>query len=149
MFLKDYGTTKGKHGNGTYIIIALSLTVTTADGTWQTKDRHCKNAAFTIRNYLNGALLYYEHLCQKGSNDVVEGDLYPGTSKSSEGYAARITFQKAKEKGLNVAVHWQDADSSSAKAFRKVFPRLRLCYVVVTQYVPTGRFWKTGRKKRN
>ena len=96
--------------------------VTTADGTWQTRGWHSKNATFT----LNGALLYYEHLCQKGSDDIVEGDLYPGTSKSSEGYAAHITFQKAKEEGMNVAVHWQDADSSSAKALRKVFPKAEI-----------------------
>ena len=44
--------------------------VTTADGTWH------KNATFTIRNYLNGALLYYHHLCQKGRDKIVEGDLY-------------------------------------------------------------------------
>ena len=45
--------------------------VTTADGTWQTRGWHSKNATFSIRNYLNGALLYYHHLCQKGSDDVV------------------------------------------------------------------------------
>ena len=48
--------------------------------------------------------------------------MYKGTSKSAEGYAARITFQKAKEEGMQVAVHWQDADSSSAKAGSEVFP---------------------------
>ena len=37
--------------------------VTTADGTWQTRGWHSKNATFSIRNYLNGALLYYHHLC--------------------------------------------------------------------------------------
>ena len=49
--------------------------VTTADGTWQTRVWYSKNATFSIRNYLNGALLYYHHLCQKGSDDVVEGGL--------------------------------------------------------------------------
>ena len=58
--------------------------VTTADGTWQTRGWHSKNATFTIRNYLNGALLYYHHLCQKGRDKIVEGDLYLGTSKSAE-----------------------------------------------------------------
>ena len=29
--------------------------VTVADGTWQTRGWHSKNATFTIRNYLNGA----------------------------------------------------------------------------------------------
>ena len=79
-------------------------------------------AMFTIRNYLNGALLYYHHLCQRGRNDVIEEELYKGTSKSAEGYAARITFWRSKEEGMQVSVHWQDADSSSAKAFREVFP---------------------------
>ena len=96
--------------------------VTVADGTWKTRGWHSKNATFTIRNYLNGALLYYHHLCQKGSDKVIEEELYKGTSKSAEGYAARNTFQKAKEEGMQVAVHWQDADSSSAKAFSQVFP---------------------------
>ena len=63
--------------------------VTTADGTWQTRGWHSENATFTTRNYFNGALLYYHHLCQKGRDRIVEGDLYLGTSKSAEGYAAR------------------------------------------------------------
>ena len=100
--------------------------VTTADGTWQTRDWHSKNATFTIRNYLNGALLYYHHLCQKGIDKIVEGDLYLGTSKSAEGYAARVTFQRAKEEGMDVAIHWQDADSSSAKAVREIYPKAEI-----------------------
>ena len=108
--------------------------VTTADGTWQTRGWHSKNA---IRNYLNGALLYYHHLCQKGRD---EGDLYLGTSKSAEGYAARVTFQRAKEEGMDVAIHWQDADSSSAKGY---IPRLKSCCVVV---MLIEKFWKNVRK---
>ena len=96
--------------------------VTTADGTWQTRGFHSKNATFTIRNYLNGALLYYHHLCQKGRDKIIEEELYKGTSKSAEGYAARDTFKRAKQEGMQVAVHWQDADSSSAKAVTEVFP---------------------------
>ena len=96
--------------------------VTVADCTWQTRGWHSKNATFTIRNYLTGALLYYHHLCQKGRDEVIEEELYRGTSKSAEGFAARVTFQKAKKEGMHVAVHWQDADSSSAKAVREVFP---------------------------
>ena len=60
--------------------------VTVADGTWQTRGWHSKNATFTIRNYLNGALLYYHHLCQKGRDKVIEDKLYKGTSKSAKGY---------------------------------------------------------------
>ena len=100
--------------------------VTTADGTWQTRGWHSKNSTFSIRNYFNGALLYYHHLCQKGSDNVVEGGLYPGSSKSAEGYAARVTFQRAKEEGMEVAVHWQDGDSSSAKSVREVYPNAQI-----------------------
>ena len=100
--------------------------VTVADCTWQTRGWHSKNATFTIRNYLTGALLYYHHLCQKGRDEVIEEELYRGTSKSSEGFAARVTFQKAKEEGMDVAVHWQDADSSSAKAVEGAFPDAKI-----------------------
>ena len=47
--------------------------VTSADGTLMTRGFHSKNAAFSIRNYLNGALLYYKHLCQRGGD---KDDLY-------------------------------------------------------------------------
>ena len=96
--------------------------VTTADGTWQTRGWHSKNATFTIRNYLNGALLYYHHLCQKGRDKVIQEELYLGTSKSAEGFAARVTFTRAREEGMQVDVHWQDADSSSSNAVSEVFP---------------------------
>ena len=88
--------------------------VTAADGVWHTRGWHSKNATFSIRNYLTGALLYYKHICQKGRDKIIKDELYKGTSKSAEGYAARVTFQKAKEEGMQIAVHWQDADSSSA-----------------------------------
>ena len=51
-----------------------------------------------------------------------QGGFYPGTS--AKGYAARVTFQRAKEEGMDVAIHWQDADSSSAKAVREIFPEV-------------------------
>ena len=58
----------------------------------------------------------------KGRDGVIQEELYAGTSKSAEGYAARATFGIAKEEGMQVAVHWQDADSSSANAVAEVFP---------------------------
>ena len=79
-------------------------------------------AGTVIRNYL-----YYH---QKGRD---KSDLYLGTSKSAEGYAARITFQRAKEEGMDVAIHWQDADSSSAKA-------------VIPEANHVVKFWKNVRK---
>ena len=103
--------------------------VTAADGVWHTRGWHSKNATFSIRNYLNGALLYYMHVCQKGGDRIIEDELYQGTSKSAEGYAASVTFEKAKEEGMQVAIHWQDADSSSANAVREAFPdaEIMLC----------------------
>ena len=101
-----------------------SRAVTSADGTWMTRGHHSKNATFSIRNYYNGALLYRKHLCQKGRDDIIE-ELYQGTSKGAEGYAARLTFKKAKEEGMNIAIHWQDPDSS-AKAVTDHFPNAEI-----------------------
>lgn len=95
--------------------------VTSADGTWMTRGHHSKNATFSVRNYLNGALLYYAHLSQKGRDKVIQEELYQGTSKSAEGYGARLTLKKAKEEGLHIEVHWQDADSSSSNVVAEHF----------------------------
>ena len=89
--------------------------VTVADSTWQTRGWHDKNATFTITNYLNGALLYYHHLCQKGRDKVIQEELYKGMSKSAQGYAACITFTQAKEEGMQVAIYWQDAVSKASQ----------------------------------
>ena len=100
--------------------------VTSADATWMTRGFHSKNATFSIRNYFTGALLYFKHICQKGRDLVIKEELYQGTSKSAEGYAARETLQLAKKEGLNIEVHWQDADSSSSKSLEEVFPKAKL-----------------------
>ena len=99
-----------------------SRAVTCADGCWQTRGWHSKNATFSIRNYQTGALLYYMHLCQKGRDRIIEEELYKGTSKAAEGFAARATLKKAKEEGMQIAIHWQDAHSSSSNAVTEVFP---------------------------
>ena len=90
------------------------------------RGHHSKNATFTIRNYFTGALLYYKHLCQRGRDTLIQEDLYQGTSKSAEGYAARKTFKRAKEEGMNVEVHWQDADSSSSNGLHDVYPNVEI-----------------------
>ena len=33
-----------------------------------------------------------------------------------------MLFEEAFKEGMHIAVHWQDADSLSAKAFRKFYP---------------------------
>ena len=86
-----------------------SCAVTSADDTWMTRGHHSKNATFSIRNYYSGALFYHKHLRQKGRDDVVKEEVYQGTSKGAEGYAAHLTFKKAKDKGMNIAIQWQDA----------------------------------------
>ena len=50
------------------------------------------------------------------------------------------TFQRAKEEGMDVAIHWQDADSSSAKAVREIFPKaeIMLCGGHVHRKTPEG-----------
>ena len=58
-----------------------------------------------------------EYTCNsdgRGLHEVIEE--YIGTSTSDKGYAAGITFQRAKEEGTQIAIHWQDADPSSANA---------------------------------
>ena len=100
--------------------------VTCADGTWMTRGYHSKNATFTIRNYFTGALLYVKHICQKGHDNVIKEELYKGTSKSAEGYSARELMLTAKEEGLNIDTHWQDADSSSSKSVEEVFPKAKI-----------------------
>ena len=99
-----------------------SEAVTCADGIWQTRGFHSKNGTFTIRNYDTGALLYFTHLCQKGHDKTITIELYKGTSKSMEGYGATQLIRKAKEEGLNIKVHWQDADSSASKHVKEYYP---------------------------
>ena len=99
-----------------------SKAVTCADGTWQTRGFHSKNGTFTIRNYDTGALLYFTRLCQKGRDKTITSELYKGTSKSMEGYGATQLMRKAKEEGLNIKVHWQDADSSASTNVKEYYP---------------------------
>ena len=79
--------------------------VTCADGTWMTRGFHSQNATYSIRNYFTGALLYYKHICQKGSVKILGEELCK----------ARVLVQTAKEEGMSIDIHWQDADSSLSK----------------------------------
>ena len=88
-----------------------SHAVTSADGAWMTCGHHSNNFTFSIRNHYTGAHLYWKHLCQKGKDTLIKEELYQGTSRGAEGYAALLNFNKAEE-GINIAIHWQDADSS-------------------------------------
>ena len=57
----------------------------------------------------------------KGCDAIIDGDLYKGTAKSTEGYLAGVLFKKAQEEGCTIQVNWQDQDSSSEKSFRSVY----------------------------
>ena len=108
---------------------SIQCAIVTGDGTWLTRGHFSKNHTYTIRNYMTGALLYVVHVCMRGEDDLVEGELYKGTAKSAEGYEA---FGMAKDDGMHVEVQWQDADSSSSASFRKHYPdetksRIMLC----------------------
>ena len=103
--------------------------VTNADGAWMTRGHHSQNFAFHMRDYFTNAIIYYQHLCHKGEDEILEDNLYEGTSKAAEGYAADIIANRAKDEGMNIAVHWQDDDSSSGKCFLGAFPdcKIMLC----------------------
>ena len=102
--------------------------VTSADAAWMTRGQHSKNGTFSVRNYYNGALLYYKHLCQRGRDNIVKGELYKGTSKSMEGFAAQEVMHQAREEGMKLAVHWQDSDLSSAKPVAECFPECKIMF---------------------
>ena len=106
-----------------------SQAVTSADGTWLTRGHHSKNATFSIRNYLSGALLYYKHLCQKGRDHIIKEELYKGTSKSAEGYGAMELFQKAKEEGLQLPYTGRMPTPLQVAVPSSFFPELRSGFV--------------------
>ena len=43
-----------------------------------------------------------------------------------EGFAAREVMHRAREEGMKLTVHWQDLDSSSAKAVVECFPEYKI-----------------------
>ena len=100
---------------------SFARAVTTGDGVWHTR-KFSKNCTFTVRNFMNNSLLYYVHLCMKGRDKVVPGELYQDTSHSAEGIGADIAFKHARADGMDIEVHWQDGDSSSGKSFHKHYP---------------------------
>ena len=96
--------------------------VVTSDGVWHTRGHFSKNGSFIIKNYLTGGLLWYGHKCMRGNDDIVEEELFEGTSKSMEGILSGECYGQAKAEGCRVEVVWQDADSSSAKSVKQHHP---------------------------
>jgi len=99
--------------------------VTCGDAAWLTRGYHSQNCTFHVRNYMNGAVLYCDHCCQRGKDKVV-GDLFQGTSKSAEGCGASTVFEQAKKEGLKIEVHFEDGDSSSPLSLRQHYPKTQL-----------------------
>ena len=96
--------------------------VTEGDGAWMTRGHYSQNFTYQI-------LLCYVNLSQRGKDKICRDSLYEGTSKSCESYAARKCLEKLKDEGIFLVTHWQDADSSSAKAVTEYFGYccIRLC----------------------
>ena len=67
--------------------------VTTADGCWLTRGFHSQNATYVIKDYVENTILWYGHLCMKGSDDLLTEPLWPGTSKGAEGELAQRQFR--------------------------------------------------------
>ena len=81
---------------------------------------------------MNNSLLYVVHLCMRGNDNVIDEDLFEGTSKAAEGHAAEIAFGLARDDNVHIEVHWQDGDSSSANSLCVYYPdetktRVMLC----------------------
>lgn len=70
--------------------------VTTSDGCWLIRGFHSQCATFAIIDFMSGGILYYGHLCMRGSNNICDADLWQGTAKASEGALAQLLFEKAK-----------------------------------------------------
>ena len=88
--------------------------VTTGDAAYLTRGHHSRNATYTL---CNKEVLYYTHMCLRGpDHGIVEYPLFKGTANAAEGHAAKDLFKQAVQEGMHIAVHWQDADSSSAQA---------------------------------
>lgn len=100
--------------------------VTTSDGCWLIRGHHSQCCTFVIINFLTGCTLYYGHVCMRGTNNICDLE-----AKAAEGHLAEVRFSKAKEEEMVVAVNWQDADSSSAKSFRYIFPDSSLSRVML------------------
>ena len=66
--------------------------VTTSDGAWHIHGFFSQNSTFVIRNFLTGAILWYGHASMRGSDSLIEEDLYEGTAKSAEGFLAVVLF---------------------------------------------------------
>lgn len=96
--------------------------VVTSDGVWQTRGHFSKNGSFVIKNYMTGGLLWYGHKCMRGNDNIVEEDLFEGTSKSMEGVLSDECYEQAQIEGCSVEVVWQDGDSSSANSVRRHHP---------------------------
>jgi hypothetical protein len=97
--------------------------VVTSDGVWHNRGYFSKNGSFIIKNYFTGGILWYGHKCVRGKDNVIDEELFAGTSKSMEGYLAEECYKEAKDEGCDVEVVWQDGDSSAANAISKWHPK--------------------------
>ena len=94
-------------------------TVGTSDGVWPTRGHFSKNGSLIMENYMSSGQSWSGHKCRKGSDDIVEEEVYGGMAKSMEGRVAEECYGKATEEGCGVEVVWQNGDSSSSLSVEK------------------------------
>ncbi|XP_035688740.1 uncharacterized protein LOC118424302 [Branchiostoma floridae] len=100
-----------------------SRAVTSGDGVYHTRGHHSKNMTVLLVNYQKNSLISAVHLCMRGEDETTSHiELYKGTAKSAEGYGFELIWEELSNEGLKVEVHWQDADSTSARSFRMYYP---------------------------
>ena len=99
------------------IVGSWQRAITSSYRTWLTRGKFSQNCTFIIRNYMNNSWLYFVHLCIQGK-DVSRDQLYCGTAKVQKDMQLILLLNKQRM----IEVQWQDADSSSSKAFRIHYP---------------------------
>lgn len=65
---------------------------------------------------MSGGLLWYGHKCMKGGDDIVDDELYHGTSKSMEGQLADECYNQAKEEGCKELERLEKTQKNSKDA---------------------------------
>lgn len=84
---------------GPTVIGSWKRAVTTSDGVWLTRGKFSQNCSFTVRYYMNNALLYFVHVCMRGKvNDIVGGELYQGTARVLKVMQPILLSKKQKKK---------------------------------------------------
>uniref|UniRef100_A0A1X7TFX9 Uncharacterized protein n=1 Tax=Amphimedon queenslandica TaxID=400682 RepID=A0A1X7TFX9_AMPQE len=126
-----------------------SRAVTCADAVWLTRGGFSCNCTYTVRNYVTGALLYYHHICQKGKDDLPEGEeLYLGTSKSAEQYGTDYLFNLIQTDGMIVECYIQDGTALLDMLYQNIFHNAIPCDVAIMLLKPCKKIRKIKKNDK-